>query len=65
MHWSVGDPEGAEEHFVSPFDPPAKIRCQCPGDCPGILVLEGPNVRNTHSFLVCDVCGCGYEARHH
>lgn len=62
LHWSIGDEQGKEEHFISPFDPPSAIKCQCPGGCPGVLVFDGPNRSETKFFLACNVCFCGYEA---
>jgi hypothetical protein len=29
------DDDGPPEYYVTPFDPPSKVKCQCPGDCPG------------------------------
>lgn len=58
------DENGPEEYYVTPFDPPLPIKCQCPGGCIGHLKVEGPNRLNTLSFLVCDTCGCCYTADH-
>lgn len=46
----------------NPFDPPATPICACTG-CFGVLRSNGRNIKNTLTFLNCDVCKCTYAAQ--
>lgn len=59
------DMHGPDEYFVTPFDAPHRIRCQCPGGCAGFLQAYQRNVHDAMTFLICSVCGCAYDADDH
>ncbi len=43
------------------FDNCQEIKCPC--NCGGVLMSDGRNIHNNHTFLECNKCKCSYIAK--